>query len=460
VSKWQEKIDWESVKKSGIDFVIIRVGYRTDDKGTICEDPYAAYNLQKAEEYGIKIGVYFFSTAVNQQEATEEADWTTEYVSKYPITYPIIYNCEGFNESTSRMYGLTNAERTDCAIAFMDAIRDAGYETMLYAAKNELENSSNWDTKRIESNYGIWVANYSGTPYPTAEKPQYTGMYSMWQYTNKAVVTGILERVDLNVAYFSYDSIAQPKDTNGVVKNADTAELGMLFQDDNQQVTAKEQTNLRTAPYRSADIVAALNNGDFVTRTGVSESGWSRITYNGQVVYALTQLLTTDVTPATTANSVEAGISFEEVNEQVTPKEETNLRVAPNASSAVADTIKNGTVVTRTGKGNNGWSRVVYNGRTLYAVTSLLTTDFSATTKAPEATTITVSGMEFKICNDSVTAKSETNLRTAPSTDGSTVVSVLKKGDYATRTAVSSSGWSQLNYNGQTVYAISSYLTN
>ncbi|MDO5401931.1 MAG: GH25 family lysozyme, partial [Eubacteriales bacterium] len=423
VSRWQGKIDWTSVAASGIDFCMIRVGYRTDDKGTIVEDPYAAYNLWKAQEAGIKIGVYFFSTAVSEEEAIEEALWTTNYIAKYSITYPVVYNCEGYSVPDSRMHGLTNAQRTNNAMAFLGSVSESGYQGMFYASRGELEGNRNWNTDQISSRYAVWLASYSDSVYPDVEKPDYAGTCNMWQYTNKGVVSGISGYVDINVAYFSYDYTAEPKDTSGTIEDADTAELGMTFTDVSDSMTAKEETNLRAEPNTSSEIIATITNGIYVTRTGKSDSGWSRVIYNGQTCYAYTQLLTSETIEKTTVAEVEAGITFLEVNESVTAKEETNLRTAPGFDGDVAASIKNGTIATRTGIGDNGWSRVVYNGNIYYAVTSYLTTDLSVnTTEETTGYNQIVNGQTFAPAGGKVTAKEETNLRTAPTTDGSTVV--------------------------------------
>ena len=104
VSKWQGIIDWKEVKDAGVEFAIIRIGYRTQVDGKIIEDPYARYNLQQAQKYGIKLGAYFFSTAVNEKEAKEEAKWVVDFLAPYKITYPVVYNCEGFTDPENRQY--------------------------------------------------------------------------------------------------------------------------------------------------------------------------------------------------------------------------------------------------------------------------------------------------------------------------------------------------------------------
>ena len=92
VAKYQGTIDWEAAASSGIDFAMVRVGYRSKSDGTIVEDSNARYNLQEAQKYGIKLGVYFFSTAISEEEAVEEANWVADLIARYPITYPVAYD--------------------------------------------------------------------------------------------------------------------------------------------------------------------------------------------------------------------------------------------------------------------------------------------------------------------------------------------------------------------------------
>ena len=105
VSKYQGgNINWTKVKEAGIDFVMVRVGYRTKATGIIYEDPTARYNMQEAQKNGIKVGAYFFSSAITEQEAREEASWVVNFIAKYKITYPVAYNCEDFSSPDSRQY--------------------------------------------------------------------------------------------------------------------------------------------------------------------------------------------------------------------------------------------------------------------------------------------------------------------------------------------------------------------
>ena len=156
----------------------------------------------------------------------------------------------------------------------------------------------------------------------------------------------------------------------------------------------------------------------------------------------------------------ELGIVFKNVDETVTAKEETNLRTSPDIRGALSSVLYNGDTARRTGIGDNGWSRLEYDGTTVYAISSYLTTDLNSKPYDNTNGNFSVNGMEFSPYNDNVTAKEETNLRTLPSTDTGTVVTSIKNGEYVKRTAMSVRGWSQVEYNGQKLYAVSSYLTN
>ncbi len=466
VAKWQGVIDWKQVKASGVDFAIIRVGYRTQVDGEIYEDPYAKYNLQQAAANGIKIGIYFFSTAISEKEAKEEAKWVTDYIAPYPITYPVAYNCEGFSDADNRQNGLSSNARTDIAMAFLDYVKGQGYTPMFYAAKNELEQNAQWNTDKLSSKYKIWVAQYPSEAYTSSSKSTYSGELAMWQYTSKGEVKGIDKPVDINIAYFGFNKTAKPKDdTPQEQVSADPAAL-INFTEVNDTVTAKEVTNLRTVPSTSdpATIAAVLKNGDTAKRIGISDNGWSKVIYNGKTLYAVSSYLTKDLTakaPTPTPTQAPAGPSFQKVNEQVTAKEETNLRSEPKSGNAdtVVAVLKNGDIATRTGVSDNGWSRVEYDGKTLYAVSSYLTTDLDYEKNSTPTVDNPEAGVTFTEVNETVTAKEVTNLRKVPSSASpDTIVTALHNGEVAVRTGVGDNGWSRVEYNGQVLYAISSYL--
>ena len=368
VSKFQGTIDWAQVAGTGIDFAMVRVGYRDSASGEIKPDTNAKFNMQEAEKNGIKVGAYFFSTAVTKDEAIEEANWVKDYIAKYSITYPVGYNCEGFE-----------------AIAFLDQIHKSGYTPIFYASKGELEADAKWNTSQIEKSYKIWMAWYNQDTSNIAKGPAYGGQCAMWQYTNQGDVAGIGKKVDVDVAYFGYDGTEKAKDTSErEVASADVEAL-MKFDPVDETVTAKSTTNLRDKPSQGSDskVVETLQNGQTAQRTGTSPSGWSRVTYNGKTLYAVSSYLTTDLSAPkqqTAAQPAEdtSGLKtkFTSCNETVTAKDVVNLRTKPSvtdADSTVAASLKAGETATRTGINNDvGWSRVEYNGQTLYCVSSYL----------------------------------------------------------------------------------------
>lgn len=375
VSKYQGTIDWNKVRESGVEFAMIRVGYRAKSTGEIFEDPTARYNLQEAQAAGIKIGAYFFSSAVTKEEAREEALFTINIIAKYRITYPVAYNCEDFLSTDSRQYGLDASARTELACAFLDEISAAGYTPMFYASKGELEGNAQWNTDTLSSRYKIWVAQYPDQPYPQTNASSYTGTHAMWQYTGQGIVAGISKKTDVNVAYFGYLQEAEAKDETPPETVEANPEVGIIFTEVNETVTAKQETNLRSEPstLNDASIVTTLMHGDTATRTGIGHNGWSRVIYNGQTLYAVTSYLTTDMGD-TGQQAPPQGPVYTPVSEQVTAKIETNLRTEPSTANAdtVVGVLQNGEYLTRTGIGDNGWSQLDYNGVTVYAVSSYL----------------------------------------------------------------------------------------
>ena len=377
VSEFQGNIDWKAVADSGIDFAMIRVGYRGMKNGEIKEDACAKYNLQEASKNGLKIGAYFFSTAVTEEEAKEEAEWTKNLLSGYPVTYPVAYNCDGFQNPSSRQFELSVEERTKLADAFLKSIEEGSYTGMFYAAKNELDDNNLWNADDLSLNYRIWVAQYSDQTWPEKTKSDYTGDHVMWQYTNQGKLDGIKGAVDFNVAYFGYSQSQQAVDENGAEQVEANVEVGVNFKEVEEQVTAKDEVNLRSTMEQGSDynIVGSMKNGETAVRTGVGNNGWSRIIYNGQTVYCVSNYLTTDlsyVTPQETESEFKT--KFTDVSENVTAKEVTNLRNRPSVESPseVIAELKNGEVIVRTGVSNEGWSRVEYNGQTLYCISSYL----------------------------------------------------------------------------------------
>lgn len=379
VSKWQGKIDWKKVRDSGIEFAFIRIGYRGEN-GVIYRDETADYNIQQAHKQGILVGTYFFSTATSKQEAEEEAKWTLKAIEGYPISYPVVYDCEGYKKSDSRMYGITMEQRTEYALAYLKIIAEAGYDPMFYGARNDMESADYWDMSQIDNRYKVWVAHYPTVSYPQRDKPDYVFPCHAWQYTNKGKIDGITGNVDLVVCYFTKQQEEAKEPDAGPDEEAEAPPeqdvvAGHVFTAKKDQVTAKEFVNLRALPNTESDIIGALNSGEFLERTAVSNKGWSRLIYNGQAVYAVTSYLTNEVVQRPNSPEVDDE-GFQIVNEQVTAKDATNLRTAPSTEegkSEVLYKLPKGEYVKRIGVHTNGWSKLEYNGQVVYAISSYLT---------------------------------------------------------------------------------------
>lgn len=192
VSKYQGNIDWGAVAASGINFAIIRVGYRGSSSGALVQDPYFKKNISGATKAGIKVGLYFFTQAVNEAEAVEEASMAMSLASGYKVTYPIFIDTE--RASNGRANGLSKSARTAVVKAFCQTIRNGGYKAGVYASKSWYANQLNASAL---NGYCIWVAQYNSSC-------TYSGKYDMWQYSSKGSVSGIKGNVDMNISYTGY----------------------------------------------------------------------------------------------------------------------------------------------------------------------------------------------------------------------------------------------------------------
>lgn len=191
VSKWNGNINWSGVKNSGVSYVIIRCGYRGSTTGALIEDPKFRTNIQGAINAGLKVGIYFFTQAVNEVEAVEEASMTIGLIRGYKISYPVFLDVES---SGGRADGLDSGTRTKVVNAFCQTIRNSGYTAGVYANKTWLSSKMNAGAL---SGYKIWLAQYNTAP-------TYGGKYDLWQYSSKGSVGGISGNVDMNLSYLGY----------------------------------------------------------------------------------------------------------------------------------------------------------------------------------------------------------------------------------------------------------------
>ena len=194
VSKYQSGLDWNKIKKSGVSFVIIRIGYRGyGAEGKLVKDPMFEEHFTNARNAGLKVGVYFFTQAVNEAEAQEEAEGCNRALNGRTLDYPIFYDTEASTApgGTGRADGLGVEDRTKCAIAFCERVKELGYKPGVYA-------STTWYRKRVNYNilrsrYTIWNAHYGVSSSPIG--------CDLWQGTEKARINGYSGELDANISY-------------------------------------------------------------------------------------------------------------------------------------------------------------------------------------------------------------------------------------------------------------------
>lgn len=189
ISKHQGKIDWKKVAADGVEFAFIRVGLRGYGTGEIVADAQFETNIKGAMENGIKVGVYFFSQAINEEEAIEEATFVLEQIASYDIDLPVVIDVEKVSDSSARMNQISVQQRTLNTIAFCDTVAEKGYEPMIY---HNLEMAALMLDMEALEDYGKWFAYYNGDMY-------YPYDYKVWQYSESGYVNGISGKVDLNL---------------------------------------------------------------------------------------------------------------------------------------------------------------------------------------------------------------------------------------------------------------------
>lgn len=198
VSEHDGEIDWAQVKAAGVDFAMVRLGYRGYGQGTMNLDKYFLANLSGAAAAGVKVGVYFFSQAVSAEEAREEADYVVNSLAATDVTlsYPIVFDEEPITDgNVARTDGMTAAQFSENALAFCQQVESAGYTAMLYGNQHEL---AKLDLSGELASYDVWYAEY-GVKKPTGEFD-----FVMWQYSDTGSIPGITAsdgQVDLNIRF-------------------------------------------------------------------------------------------------------------------------------------------------------------------------------------------------------------------------------------------------------------------
>ena len=192
ISSYSGEVDWNRVKNAGIDFVMVRLGGRGyGDEGSLYSDAKAADYISGAQAAGIKTGGYFFSQAITEDEAREEALYCQQILGGLKLDFPLAYDWEIIKEDAARTDSLTAEQATSCALAFCAKAKELGFKPLLYASDEEF--SKKYDMSRL-SDCDVWYCEY-------ADEPHFPYRFSMWQYSKTATVDGIEGNADLDLCF-------------------------------------------------------------------------------------------------------------------------------------------------------------------------------------------------------------------------------------------------------------------
>ena len=187
-------INFKKLKKAGVDFAMIRLGSRGYGSGNVMADEMFYENVNKATEAGMDIGVTFFSQAVTEDEAREEAYRVIEGLQGFSIVYPVVFDMEYVKNDTARVQGLSKDDKTKVATAFLEEIKAAGFKPMIYGDKE-------WMIRKLDLSrligYDVWLSQ-------EADTPDYPYKYTMWEYTKSAKMEGLEEPAALSICFIDY----------------------------------------------------------------------------------------------------------------------------------------------------------------------------------------------------------------------------------------------------------------
>ncbi|MDR0987276.1 MAG: glycoside hydrolase family 25 protein [Ruminococcus sp.] len=198
VSYYSETIDWEAVKADGIDFAMIRVGYRGYESGELTVDTKFHEYIAGAIDAGVDVGVYFYSQAVDAKEALEEAEFVIEQIKPYQLSYPVALDIEITSAENVRQNEVSGEVLTEVCEVFCDRIFEEGYRPMVYANKRMAY--LKLDMRRV-CKYDFWYAEHDRD----GDDPTFAYDFRMWQYSSEGKVDGINTPVDLNICFYNYN---------------------------------------------------------------------------------------------------------------------------------------------------------------------------------------------------------------------------------------------------------------
>lgn len=196
ISKDQDYVDFNKLKKAGVDFVMLRAGQRGYQSGQISEDDYFKDNLKRANDAGLLIGIYFYSQAVTKDEALEEVNKIVEWTNGYSIDYPVVYVNQAGNKDSKRVDALSKNDRTMVARYFLNACKDSGFIPVLSGNKKFL--IKDIDLSKIMGDYDVWLLQ------PDIDLPDYPYKFTMWQYSTNGTIDGISGYVSFDISFVDY----------------------------------------------------------------------------------------------------------------------------------------------------------------------------------------------------------------------------------------------------------------
>lgn len=265
VSKHQKAIDWVRVKAAGIQFAMIRVGYRSYKDGIIKPDPYFKANIEGALQNGIAVGIYIFSTAISELEAVEEAEYVLDQIAPYQVTGPIVSDYEGYNEKKYRSYGTTKEQRTAYCKAFMRVIKEHGFSCMLYGSRGHIR--SKYELSQFDDY--LWVARYASNAKVLDDEkyfpniPGYTDRIAIWQCADCGKVDGISGTVDIDYMYidvFSRETVEEKEEVVKMIRPVDYKQTDKRWKSVKYAVDGEKSTigSAGCGPTALADVLGAI----------------------------------------------------------------------------------------------------------------------------------------------------------------------------------------------------------
>lgn len=289
VSKWQGTIDWDQVKESGVDFVIIKAG------STIGKDDYFEFNYLAAKSRGINVGAYYYTYAMDETEAAADAETLAGWLSGKTFEYPIFFDIEDPTQES-----LSVQTRTDMCIAFNSVLEEKGYFAGIYASKAWL--NSYLDRATLSSKYVIWEASWRSSGQADIDK---SSDCQLWQYSATGAVSGISGAVDMNVSYVDYPTLIKKVGKNGFAKGSTESTVSAYYK------TTATSLTVRSGPASTYTALGYVSNGTSLLVLDVNSNGtWAKVVYNGQIAWVSAKYLdTSDPVPVTYTVSYDSGKS-------------------------------------------------------------------------------------------------------------------------------------------------------